>query len=568
VRFRSQPGRSAAGARSFHGIAGAVVAIALAAGGSVVGAATAQVAPGPSPGVIATIDVGGNPTADAFDPVNDNLYVANASGGTVSVIDESGDAGTGKVTATIKVGNYPIAVAVDPSNGNVYVANFYGDTVSVIDAGTGKVSATLPLGGPPGALAVDPANHNVYVSDSNLGTVSVIDESGDAGTGRITTLDLRANDYEALAVDPSTHQLYVALSDGSGSDGAVLVVDESGAAGTATLTATIPVGAGAVGLAVDSSNHNVYVTDVFDDAVSVIDESGDGRRGTVTATIPLGGEAGGLAVDPSTHDVYVTNIDGVLSVIDESGDARGGTVTAQIADGMGGDMAVDPSTHRVYVADYLTGTVLVVGPAGTPVAPTITGTPMAATAGVAFSYPFVATGIPTPVESVTGGELPPGLTVSPTGELSGTSDTGGTYGFRLTATNSLGRASEYVVMKVIAVADVALSVTAPATVDDGATFTETVTVTNHGPSPAAGVATDLLINNGLFVATAPGATVDSGDLVWNDAALAAGTSVTHTATFIVHQNVHASTHIGGVTESAVDDPDLANNAAIEAIRFG
>jgi hypothetical protein len=62
--------------------------------------------------------------------------------------------------------------------------------------------------------------------------------------------------------------------------------------------------------------------------------------------------------------------------------------------------------------------------------------------------------------------------------------------------------------------------------------------------------------------------VDSGDLVWNDAALAAGTSVTHTATFIVHQNVHASTHIGGVTESAVDDPDLANNAAIEAIRFG
>jgi hypothetical protein len=123
-------------------------------------------------------------------------------------------------------------------------------------------------------------------------------------------------------------------------------------------------------------------------------------------------------------------------------------------------------------------------------------------------------------------------------------------------------------MKVIAVADVALSVTAPATVDDGATFTETVTVTNHGPSPATGIATNLLINNGLFVASARGATVDSGDLLWNDASLAAGTSVTHTATFIVHHNVHASTHIGGVTESAVEDPDLANNAAIEAIRFG
>lgn len=574
MRFPRSPSRFARGGGScLRGIAAVAVAVALGAGVTVFGAASAEASPDPTPGVIATIDVGGSPTAVAFDPVDHNLYVASASPGTVSVIDESGDAGTGKVTTVISVGAYPIALAVDPTNHNVYAANFYGHTLSVIDesgdADTGQVSATIHLGGPPGTLAVDPFDHKVYISDSNAGTVSVIDESGDAGTGRVTPLDLPVNDYEAVAVDPSTHQLYVGLSGGSGSDGAVLVVYQSGDPGADTVSATIPVGdGGVIGLAVDSSNHNVYVTQEYPDTVSVIDESYDARRGTVIATIPVGGEPDALMVDPATHDVYVTNIDGVLSVIDESGDTRRGTVTAQIGDGMGGNMTVDPATNRVYVADYETGTVLVVGPAGTPVAPTIRGDPPPVAAGVAFSFQFLATGIPTPVESLTGGELPPGMTLSPTGRISGRSDTGGTYSFRVTATNAIGSASVYLVVTVTPLADVALTVTAPATVDDGVTFTETVTVTNNGPSPATGIATDLLINNGLFLASAPGATVDSGNLVWTDGFLAAGAGLTHTATFRVHQNVHQSTYIGGDTESAVDDPNPANNAAIEEIRLG
>src|SRR5271165_1790424 len=55
-------------------------------------------------GVTATIGVGFRPTAVAVDLSTHNVYVTNYNG-TVSVIDESGDANSGTVTATIPVGD-------------------------------------------------------------------------------------------------------------------------------------------------------------------------------------------------------------------------------------------------------------------------------------------------------------------------------------------------------------------------------------------------------------------------------------------------------------------------------
>ena len=69
-----------------------------------------------------------------------------------------------------------------------------------------------------------------------------------------------------------------------------------------------------------------------------------------------------------------------------------------------------------------------------PLAPTITnGPPPNGTVGVAYSFTYTTTGSPT--LSVTAGSLPPGLSLSAAGVISGTPTTVGTFSGTVTATN-------------------------------------------------------------------------------------------------------------------------------------
>lgn len=62
------------------------------------------------------------------------------------------------------------------------------------------------------------------------------------------------------------------------------------------------------------------------------------------------------------------------------------------------------------------------------------GTPEAV--GASYSYGFQVAGNPEPTLTVSSGQLPPGLTLTPDGLLSGTLETAGTYTFQVTASNS------------------------------------------------------------------------------------------------------------------------------------
>lgn len=91
--------------------------------------------------------------------------------------------------------------------------------------------------------------------------------------------------------------------------------------------------------------------------------------------------------------------------------------------------------------------------------PTIGGTPPDGTAGAAYSFAFDTGGSPAPTVSATGA-LPPGLTLSPAGVLSGTPTTAGSYDFTVVADN--GRATparRAVTVKVVAGQAAAVSAT-------------------------------------------------------------------------------------------------------------
>ena len=64
-------------------------------------------------------------------------------------------------------------------------------------------------------------------------------------------------------------------------------------------------------------------------------------------------------------------------------------------------------------------------------------TPTDASVGTAYSYQFTATGYPAPTFTVPSSDLPPGLTLSPEGLLSGTPTAAGDYSFTVTASNSV-----------------------------------------------------------------------------------------------------------------------------------
>ncbi|HUC85103.1 MAG TPA: putative Ig domain-containing protein, partial [Candidatus Acidoferrales bacterium] len=74
-----------------------------------------------------------------------------------------------------------------------------------------------------------------------------------------------------------------------------------------------------------------------------------------------------------------------------------------------------------------------------PTAPVITNGPATATADVntAYSFSYTATGYPTPTFSVTSGSLPPGLTLSSGGVISGTPTATGIYTGTVDATNGV-----------------------------------------------------------------------------------------------------------------------------------
>lgn len=83
-----------------------------------------------------------------------------------------------------------------------------------------------------------------------------------------------------------------------------------------------------------------------------------------------------------------------------------------------------------------------------PNLPTIAGTPPVGGVGEPYSFTFTTTGLPASTITAPTVALPPGLTLSPAGVLSGTPTTAGSYPFTLTADNGNGTATENVVLVV------------------------------------------------------------------------------------------------------------------------
>jgi hypothetical protein len=112
--------------------------------------------------------------------------------------------------------------------------------------------------------------------------------------------------------------------------------------------------------------------------------------------------------------------------------------------------------------------------------------PPAGTNGIAYTYTFVANGSPTPTYTLQSGTLPPGLTLSGAGVLSGTPTALGTFGpFVVRATNVAGTFDTpglNITIGAAPIAPTAFSAATPPTGTEGTAYTSTF-VANGSPVP-------------------------------------------------------------------------------------
>jgi hypothetical protein len=222
---------------------------------------------------------------------------------------------------------------------------------------------------------------------------------------------------------------------------------------------------------------------------------------------------------------------------------------------------------------------LTVNPAAPPLTVSTTSLP-GGTAGTAYSQALAATGGTIPYTwSLASGSLPAGLTLSTGGTISGTPKAAGTSTFTVQvsdAENPAKTATQQLSITVAAdQADLAVTVTGPASAAPGAQVTDTITVTDKGPAPASKVKVELDTVGLAGVKPSAGGSTKSVTVLgitltattWSLATLAPGQQVTFTITGTVPAKGVKAASAAGLALSSTADPNLRNNAGATSTKI-
>lgn len=277
------------------------------------------------------------PQSLAYDPVKDEIFVANDNSGSVLVLSDSNYL----EVANISVGVNPMAVAYDPAKGEIFVANMDSNNVSVISDASNAVVATVPVGASPMSLTYDTGKGEIFVANFGSstvgnGTVSVISDT----TNTVVATILVDNEPDTVVYDSGRGEIFVVNQHA----GTVNVISDA----TNSVVASRLLQEAARGATYDSGQGEVFVGNVASTNLSVISDA----TNTVKADIPFNTWV--LAYDPGTGEVFAANDTGSVGVISDASNA----VTSNLPVGLDPEgITYDEANHYVYVCNHGQGTI-------------------------------------------------------------------------------------------------------------------------------------------------------------------------------------------------------------------
>ena len=259
--------------------------------------------------------------SDRATPGASRGFVVDGTRGTLTRITPDGR----HVVATFGGFSGPTAVAVDSVTGHVWVADADGARVAIVDPGSG-VTTQIPGIGFPSALAVDPLAHVTWVSDES-GKLRAFDPFGDPlgsvieplflpagvavdvfdrsvvvcerGASRLRRYDLRDSLLATLdvdrpwrvAIDSVTRRCWVTSFESR----TLFRVPPSFTA----IEASVPAFQGPMGVAVDALRGRIWVADAVAGQLVALD-----RNGTVLFRVSGMTSVREIAVDRESGDVW------------------------------------------------------------------------------------------------------------------------------------------------------------------------------------------------------------------------------------------------------------------------
>ena len=287
----------------------------------------------PKTHAISSVSVVAAPVALVVNPETNRVYVANAEGASVSVLDGSSNT----AIATIPVGSNPYAIALDARLNRIFVARTFSDQVAAIDAASDKFLALKT--GSADAIAVDAHRGLAYLLGYEDSELKILRSGTDGHTEIFGKVSVGKHPW-AMAVDEAAGKLYVTRS----GDAALAIVDEDSRAVNQIAVGRIP-----CALAVHSSTGEVFVVNHGDATVTVIDP----RRNLLVATIPVGKRPQAIAIDAKRNRAYVANShDSTITVIDT---ATHRALKALPVSGKPYALDVDASSGRIFVKAIAAG---------------------------------------------------------------------------------------------------------------------------------------------------------------------------------------------------------------------
>ncbi|MDE1838002.1 MAG: beta-propeller fold lactonase family protein, partial [Euryarchaeota archaeon] len=409
--------------------------------------------------VMATIPVGWDPEALAFDATDNKMFVANQAGGgtasnpgNLSVIDPTSN----RVSAWVPLPSDPgygapgpDALAYDGANGDLYVVDANNFHVSVLSASTYANLSWIDFtstAGNSGSLALDTSSGTLFMVSYDNQRIYTIDTASNTDSGNFFTEpanSILAQLPQQVCFDAANGDLYVAQENASGTDipSDIVVDTASSHAFIKNFTTTSNSG----DCVVDSTNGYVYVAGGTANDIAVI----NGATNALVTTIsdPSNGDPWGIAFDPSNGYVYVADeTSNTVTVIDGSSDTVLGSIAVASQPRA---IAYDSTNGDLYVASILSGnsagTISVISPSGGgggggPTITSFTANPSSISLGQSTVFTASVSGGTSPYSFSYSG-LPTGCSSQNLAALPCTPSTPGTYTALVTVTDSAGRSA-------------------------------------------------------------------------------------------------------------------------------